>query len=205
MKLTVSTILAFTMLLFWQFTPVNTFEGVVEYQIEYVKIPAEFEMLKPMLSTTQTLSIKGNMKKQVQNNEAGNVVIFDGTSTTLLMDIDGKKIKKTVTAEDREKKPRPNYTYTYKDTTKAIAGYQCKLAVLTDAQEMEFEVWYTEKIDAPKSAHPVNYAELKGFPMEYSLEVDGLRQRFTATSVNTGTVNDSEFSLPEGYSELGGQ
>jgi hypothetical protein len=45
----------------------------------------------------------------------------------------------------------------------------------------------------------VDWNEIKGFPLEYSLDQNGLRMKFLATSIVPQKVADDMFKIPSEY------
>jgi GLPGLI family protein len=87
------------------------------------------------------------------------------------------------------------------DETKKIAGYTCKKAHVTYANNAQapFDIWYTKElnIENPNWSNP--YHEIDGVLMEYQLKRYGLELRFNAISVSKASIDESIFSLPSEY------
>ncbi|HOY30771.1 MAG TPA: hypothetical protein PKW80_02720 [Bacteroidales bacterium] len=185
------------------------FKGVVNYTIAYSgTIDPATAAQQPKL---MILSIYEN--KQKMNIPMGPVnidIITDGdnkTSTTLL-DIMGEKKYYKMTTEEIEKQisESPEPVITYKDETKTVAGYVCKKAEYSVTQDDETStsvVYYTEELGGEMLNYGGQFNKLKGVALEYVVTTpDGIITTFTATEVKKGKVKDTDFLIPDDYTEL---
>ena len=117
-----------------------------------------------------------------------------------IMDVAGKKylIKFDKEQVKKAKEAQPDVKINYSTETKTIAGYLCKRgeAVMEEAvgeapvgSVMEF--YYTEEIPVNEIA-PV-YKGFKGFLLEYSMDMGGMRVTFTASSISKEKLDKSVF------------
>ena len=100
--------------------------------------------------------------------------------------------------EEEEKVPEPEYTY--HDETKTVAGYLCHRATMTvedeNGEETESEIYYTKEI--PASAND-KHKGLDGFPLEYTINSNGMTVEMVATKVEKSKISKKEFEIPDGY------
>ena len=88
----------------------------------------------------------------------------------------------------------------YTGETKTIAGFKCKKAIITmqgedEGELLTEEVWYTDEI--PNSNN--DYRSLKGMPLEFSMNISGVKMTFTTTDVKREAVDASMFTVPADY------
>ena len=98
-----------------------------------------------------------------------------------------------------------NVTVTRSKETKTIAGYKCKKAVLLDEEGNEITYWYTDKIKANTKGQDNFNNKIPGFPLEYSVNNEGMLMTFTATVVEKKLDNKSALfaiEIPAGYQEM---
>ncbi len=180
------------------------FEGKVVFGLDY-ELPEAMESQRSMLPSEMDMLISKNKTKVIQNTMMGAQIVISDTKTknsTLLMDMMGQKMAIEMPApsdEDEIKEP----TYKYDDKTKKLAGYKCKHAIMIiedeNGEEAEMDVYYTEEI--PASAND-KLKGLKGFPLEYMINSQGMVMTVTAKSVSKEKIAASEFEIPEGFSKM---
>lgn len=185
-------------------------EGVVEFDIQFLDLTPEMKQAEAMLPKKLTMYFKGE-------NVRGEMPTAMGTTITIanekkkefyvLMDMMGQKTAIKQTEADIKKQQQEqevkNIKVEYPGETKTIAGYLCKKAVVTftmkDEQE-RVECFYTEELPVigNKNSSP-GFDQIKGFMMEYSLNMNGIKMKMTATKVRAEKIDDKQFVLPEGY------
>lgn len=185
------------------------FEGSVTYDIEYKDIPSEMAAMEAMLPEDMTMLIKGEKTRVEQSMGMGmsQVVIAD-TKTgggTLLMNMMGKKmaiemskdqLEKLQKEKKEEKKPEIEYV---SGDEKEIAGYKCKKAVVKADGGASVVIYYTEELPAGASK---DFKELKGFPLEYTVDSGMFKMKMTATKVSKEKLDAALFSIPDGYDKM---
>lgn len=180
------------------------FEGKVVFGLEY-ELPEAMESQRSMLPSQMDMLISQSKTKVVQNTMMGAQIVISDTKTkesTLLMDMMGQKMAIDMPApSDDEKGVEP--TYKYDDKTKKLAGFKCKHAIMTiedeNGEEAEMDVYYTEEI--PAAAND-KLKGLKGFPLEYTINSQGLVMVVSAKSVSKEKIAASEFEIPEGFTKM---
>lgn len=181
----------------------QTFEGKITYSIEY-ELPEAMEAQRSMLPTESiTYITKGHVRVENKTMLGDQNVITDTKKKTsvLLINMMGKKVAIKMGGEDEENDNKPKITYSKE--TKTIAGYKCKKATIEvkDAagETQEMEVYYTE--DIPAEAND-KFPGLKGFPLEYTINSQGMVMTMSAKTVSKERVSKSLFEIPEGYEEM---
>ncbi len=97
----------------------------------------------------------------------------------------------------------PDYDVEYGTKTKAIAGYNCRNAILKFKNGApSYEVWFTRDIaiENPNWANP--YYKIDGVLLDYRLKTLGLNLHYTATTISSATISDDEFVIPAEYEKV---
>ena len=183
--------------------------------------PEMMEMFKNMMKSTMYFNPDHQkMSIEVMNGMTKTQVYFDARKTnfTTYMDMMGKKYKiigevadpTTITTE----KPKVEVVYD-KTNTKKILDFDCYKATLKITNikqpenakgkkmpnELTLNCYITESI-APSKLTMNNYGHnLVGFPLEYTMETQGMKMNVTATSIEKN-VDVSVFEEPTGYKEV---
>ena len=178
-----------------------SFEGQIDFKISYKKLPEEMGMYKAMLPKKSRVLIKNEWSKIQQNMGVlmKMDVIFNSKTNASLMLINAMGKKIAVETKDTAKKIDPNlFTLTKKDDIKIIAGYKCQKNLLTDTANNSYVLWITDKLPSYKNQNLPDI-DLGGFPMEYSIENNGMSVKMTASKVVEKEISDSEFRIPDDY------
>ena len=181
------------------------FKGVITYKITLSGSGVTDEM-KNMMPKTMTMSIKGNKARSEMVMMMGKTVsITDGDAkeTITLMDMMGQKIAIQSNYEEimKEMADSPESKVEITSETKEIAGYTCKKAIVTIPEDdMEIIVYYTEELgsSALNFDNP-QFKDINGVMLEFEMPSEQFSMHFIATSVEKKNVEDSEFTIPEGY------
>lgn len=182
-------------------------EGKIVYTITMTDNDMDPQMAS-MMPKEMTMSSKGDMSRVDMVTGMGNVVtIFDRKAKvgTTLMDMMGKKTAIKMTEEDMKKEHDKNKTtIKYLNDTKVICGYTCHNAeVTTEGTKDKNIVWYTKDITSSNpSAWRSGLGDIDGFLMEYNVSQRGMGMKMTAKSITPGTIDDSIFKIPDGYTEM---
>lgn len=200
-----STLLISVFLLSSFVSPPKEFKGVITYKITVSGSSVNDEMLT-MMPKTLTLSVKGNKSRAEMVMMMGKTVaISDGDAKTsiVLMDMMGQKIaiqsnQEEIQAEiDQAPKTSVNVT----GETKEILGYTCKKAIITiEGEDTQLIVYYTDELgsQALNFDNP-QFKDIDGLMLEYEIPQEEFTMQFTATSIEKTNVDDSAFTIPEGY------
>jgi len=176
------------------------FQGKIEFSINY-DLPEDMESQRSLLANKMVTYIGDGFTRVEQQSQMGEQVsIYEVASkkTIILMDLMGQKIALVTTDEDDSQK----YKISEEEETKTIAGYKCKSAIFTaetQGHETDFLIFYTEKIP---SSYNSQFPGIKGYPLEYSMEVQGMNVTYTASNINEEKVNTSLGEIPEGYKTM---
>lgn len=180
-------------------------EGKIIYEISYPDMMLDAEMLA-MMPKESVVFFKGDFSRTDLNMGMGitSSSIFNSKTGEViaLTDLMGTKTAMKISAGDQKKSKEQNKRSQMKviltGQTKEIAGYPCKRAVVKNDDDTALDIYFTENIKARTTA-TIDWKEINGFPMEYYLDQNGLKMKFTATKVLLENVEDSLFQIPEGY------
>lgn len=177
------------------------FEGKINFNISYENLTEEMKAYESMLPKEMNFVVKNDKSKMTQPNAMGEtIVIIDQSTkkTTVLVDMMGKKI--ALVKQMPENTGNDDQEISYMEGTKEIAGYTTKKAIISDSLGNKSTIWYTEEI--PSLDLNIGMAKLKGFPLEYEIDQNGLNSRITAVKVSKEEIADAEFEIPAGYKEM---
>lgn len=184
------------------------FKGVITFAFSYSgDIDAATIAQAPKLMTMFVLGNK--TKTQMIQGPVTIEVVLDGDAKTktVLLDIMGQKKYYKQPKEDLDKnieESKPEITYT--EETKTIAGYVCYKAIAVsrdeDDNETKIIVWYNTELGGEAVNYGDQFHGLKGMPMEYEIESQGIVTKISATEVKKGKVKETDFLIPADYSEM---
>ncbi len=176
------------------------FEGEIAYSISYLQVPKEMEGMESMLPTVMTYYFSGDKMAIQQDMMFGSqsVVVDNATNTGfVLMDMMGQKTAiKVDTTKGEEETAAPTVTKT--SETNKIAGYNCTKYLVKNEGMDDMEAWVTTELKAKMGAKSP-FGTVDGFPLEYVTFQDGVKTRFTVTSVSEKTIESTKFEIPEDY------
>ena len=186
-------------------TIAKDFKGVITFRIT-VDGSGVTDDMKAMMPKTMTMTIKGNKSRTEMIMSMGKTVsIADGDekSTITLMDMMGQKIAiKSTTDEIMEKvASAPEVKVEVTSETKDILGYTCKKAVITNPDDdQELIVYFTDELGTKElNFDNPNFKDINGVMLEFEIPNEMFNMHFTAVSVEKKNVDDSEFTIPDGY------
>ncbi len=183
-------------------------EGKISYKIDLSS--SEMGMLEKQLLQMAKLNISfkdAMMKTEFDMGMMGTTVVVDGNTKSglMLFNAMGNKTAAKMTTADLSQKEKAKGTYTveYSDETKEIAGYKCKKAMLKMENGANLTLFYSEDIQPAKMNTDFTYSEIKGFPLEMQMDMNGMKFNMVASSVEGAALSADNFSMaiPEGYTE----
>ena len=184
------------------------FEGIVKYSLSFEDSGLPPEALAMFKNAEVVVYITpDNQRTDMDMVLQSTTTIVNMKKNTMftLMNVGEKKyLIKTDEADIKKEREAPSeMTINYLEETKDILGYACKKAEVTLPQVpgMIMNVYFTEEIPVNEIS-PV-YKGLKGFPLEYTMNMGGLQITFNAKSIIKEKVPASTFEVPkEGYTEI---
>jgi hypothetical protein len=97
----------------------------------------------------------------------------------------------------------PVLTFTPGTETKVISGFNCKKVVAKDSKSGKtFDVWITNDVSAPSTAVQSYYANVGGFPVQYTSFRDGQSTEVTVKSLTEAKTPAGTFSIPADFDKI---
>jgi len=180
------------------------FKGVITYKVTLTGSGVTDEV-KAMMPKTMVLTIKDNKSRSEMVMGMGKTVAIsdaDAKTSTVLLDMMGQKIAIQSTYEDiqKEMEESPDFTVEKSSDTKEIAGYTCKKAIVRSGDGIEIIVYYTDELGTGATYFDdPQFKDIDGMMLEFEMPNEGMSMKFTAITVEKKNVDDSEFTIPEGY------
>lgn len=179
-------------------------EGTIVFDMD-IQSDAE-DMMSSMMPKEMVIRIKGTKSRtELEMGMMGSTIVLTDNkdnSTVTLMDIMGRKFAMKIdekTAEEQRNK-LPQYTIQETTETKDIAGYKCKKATLTDKNTKEVvTLYYTEQIPYIGNNMNNQFKGIKGFPMEYATNMNGVSMKIKVRSVTGENISDDLFTVSKEY------
>ncbi len=186
-------------------------EGKIVYNISYpgMEMDSNYKAMMPsqsivyfkdQKSRTEMSFSTGIFTASLLDSKSGEIITLTdmmGTKTAIVLtEKDQQNAKKE---KEKSGTKYPPIKITYEAETKKVAGYSCKKALITTGSESyPIEIFYTDQI---KSITQLNssWENFDGFPLEYTLNMEGVMMKLSASEVAVGNVDDSLFSIPSDY------
>jgi hypothetical protein len=200
------------------FAQKNKSKTIDEAHVKY-KLTAEGGMAAALTGSTIDLFFTPNNAKVVGDVMSGMIKLdgrFDSKSSKglLLMDMMGQQKFMEMDEESIEKQaeeskptnqkpPQIEYTKTYKK----IAGYKCQEARITvEGSPNPVIVYVTEQLKTGNMGQMdmMKSSGLKGFPLGFEMEAEGMKFKLEATDVSLDKLSKKIFNtkIPEGYTKM---
>jgi len=91
----------------------------------------------------------------------------------------------------------PSFTFAPTTETKVISGFNCKKVIATDAKSKKsYDVWITNDFTFPATAVQPYYANAGGFPVQYTMLMQGQEVPITVTSIVQKDLPKGTFGIP---------
>ena len=188
----------------------TSFTGTVVYNVSLMgDVP---EQAKAMMPTEMIMKVSPDKLLQVMHSDIMDYkTIFDAPtqSSNTLMDMMGQKfcIKNTA-AQLAEQRKKAGMVMTVKSTseTKIIAGHNCKRVIVTakssKAAAKTFDCYFTDDIDISKFSFGNIFPEVKGLPLEFSMNQGPFMLKMTAKSIKKENIAASVFAISAEYKQV---
>lgn len=85
--------------------------------------------------------------------------------------------------------------------TKIICGYECKKAIVIDNNNT-FPVYYTNEIQVSEPNINNPFKKIDGVLLEFQVNLNNIKMKFTAINVDKSSPDDSKFKLPDKYRKV---
>ena len=172
--------------------------------ITYTFFPPELMAYKDKMPESMTFIIKGKKVRREGPTGFGGYQIFildfEKEDGYVAMQVGNGKLGYRLTHEDFKamiaQQIRPD-KIEYTDESKTIAGFLChKALVYYKGLNHPLDVFYTPHIPAFAQDAIVG---INGFPLYYEMSKKGMTYFAEAVHINPGSVDDSMFEFPKGY------
>lgn len=138
------------------------------------------------------------------------MTIMDNDNNQMLMTLNNQMVGKKYVLKSMEpsEEDLENITVTKGDETKNILGYECQeynVEVNKDGVVVKMDIYTTDKLSALSQQSTMMGADIKGFPMYLTMNMNQMGMNLTitqeATEIKKEAVSDDKFDMtpPEGY------
>jgi hypothetical protein len=94
----------------------------------------------------------------------------------------------------------PKFTFTPSGETKQISGFNCKKVVAKDSKSGKtYDVWITNDVTVPPTAFPFYYAEVGGFPVQFTAFQQGQETTITISSISDAKAPAGTFGIAKDF------
>lgn len=180
-------------------------EGRIIYDITFPELDMD-ESTRGSLPRESVVYVKGNLTRtdlnvgpRMSSSSIYNFKSGEVTALTEFMD------SKTYIVMAPGKGPVPsqnnNQVALFDADRKTIAGFECKRAVMKSKDNVSSDLYYTDRIKA-RIAVNVQFPGVDGFPMEFIVDQNGLKMKFSVRKVISESVPDTVFSIPSDYKQV---
>lgn len=185
-------------------------EGKITYSMEFTSDNPDMAMYTSMMqgSKMELSFMPGKSKAAISMGAMGTMTTTadeKADKTLMLMDMMGQKMAMTGTLSAIEENPdpqdaMPKYSFEMTSETKVIAGYTCFKAIATLEDGAQTEMWFTKDISANTKGQQYFNKDMPGFPMEYSVNQQGMIVKMTVTDISKSVDKKAfEMKVPDGY------
>jgi GLPGLI family protein len=184
------------------------FEGEIHFTITYTYFPDHLKRFQDQLPRNSDVYVRNNLvcKKGPTGMVNGYQIYIKNLATHTgynAMQVGETSVAYRLTAQDYQTELNSMtapVSIEYLNETKQIAGYLCKKAlVYMPSSTQPFTVYYTDKI--PAEAYVI-YKGLKGFPLYFEGNMNGVTYYSQAFAINPTQQSDAQFLLPKNYKLL---
>jgi hypothetical protein len=91
----------------------------------------------------------------------------------------------------------PSFTFAPTTETKVISGFNCKKVIATDSKtKKSYDLWITNDFTFPTTAVQPYYTTAGGFPVQYTMLMQGQEVSVTVTSIVQQNLPKGTFGIP---------
>lgn len=186
-------------------------EGEIIYDLTYPQF-GDDNLIASMFPSSMSFKFKDNMTRSDLKTRMAvfsTTFITDKDSRTLthLVRIANKKsglvLDSAEIMNDYAKKPE-GMTITKTDSTKEIAGYKCKHALVSfeGKPDKSYDLYYTEDIAIADPNWCSPYQEIPGVLMEARVKKFNIEMKIMASAVAPGEFDSSEFVIADEFEPI---
>ncbi|HEY5406842.1 MAG TPA: hypothetical protein VIJ92_07140 [Ginsengibacter sp.] len=190
------------------FSQKNLSEGSLVYNISVETGSTKPKMADMLDGATTTVYLKGSQSRtEIISGLGSEATIYNATtgSGVILKDYSAQKLMITLTPEDWSKNNKKYDGITFENTgeTAVIAGFKCKKAIAKLKDGSSFTVYYTTEINVTNKDYDYQFKTLPGLAVQYEMQNDKMKVKFTLSKINYSIVPASKFEIPKsGYRVL---
>ena len=184
-------------------------EGVIKYEVEYLEDPEEITIIT-LLPETMKLSFKETYTMAKMHGFVGSFgYVADNKKSTSSFFI-STLFNGSLYYENNSNTFSFGYTelkdieIELLEETKEILGFVCKKAIahIPNSNMPKAEIYYTDEIKIENSTAYHPYKKLKGVPLEFEINMIGIRMRFTAKNIKYQKIADDDFTFLTKYEQV---
>ncbi|WP_183574821.1 hypothetical protein HDF18_00250 [Mucilaginibacter sp. X5P1] len=98
----------------------------------------------------------------------------------------------------------PTFTFTPTTETKQISGLNCKKVTAKDNKSGKtYDIWITNDIVVPTTALPFYYANVGGYPVQYTAFQQGQETTITIKSITDGKAPAGTYAIASDFEKVG--
>lgn len=157
---------------------------------------------------TTKVYIKSNMSRSDMVSALfSSTTIHDSKTgtTVVLKQVSGQRLLIRMNMQNWVEKNRryDGIVFVNSSEKKVISGYNCTKAEAKLSDGTTFIVYYTTDIIPENKDYDYTFRNLNGLPLEYELNQDKLKIKYTLSSISLDPVPESKFDIPKsGYREM---
>ena len=186
-------------------------QGEIVYALSYPQF-GEDNLIASMFPSTMSFKFKDNMTKSEMKTRMAvfsTTFVTDQTNKTLthLVRVANKKsglVLDSAEIMDLYAKKPEDMVITHTDSTKVIAGYNCKHArvELKDKPDSGFDIYYTDEIaiEDPNWCSP--FYDIKGVLMEAQVTKFNIDMKIQATEITAAEYEPTEFAIDTDFEPI---
>jgi hypothetical protein len=171
-------------------------EGVISYSTEVRGQPAEVKQYFTADSSAAVITAGPATVKIITNAK------HDYLAVTIDVPVASMKKAGIATPSELEEgmAALPTFTFTPGTETKQISGFNCKKVVAKDNKSGKtYDVWITNDVTVSAVAMPFYYANIGGFPVQYTAFQQGQEQTITISSVAGDKAPAGTFAVSKDF------
>lgn len=182
-------------------------EGSIKYSVEY-DLPDTLKHYAEYLPKDAIVYFKGDSTVSIQklNDESTTVITNQKAGfMQVLLKSPTKKyvINYTKADQDEEKRLMPKFTYKPQKETRTIAGVKATKYLLEEKLSGETSAdWFSKDVNIIPNSLTLMFDPSAGFPMDFTLNQNGIRVRTKVKEIKFEKVPDGVFTTPFGYTPL---
>ncbi|MFA8434585.1 MAG: hypothetical protein ACEPOZ_08730 [Marinifilaceae bacterium] len=185
-------------------------EGTITYEVKYLSDEKENPMVT-LLPATVDLKFKSNNISLFSEGYLGFfsthfISSYKGNASHLLLKVLNNRFDYAFPQDEIAfiYQNQPEIRIEYCDSTKNIAGYNCKMAVIhcPGAKTEKITAFYTHEISIKDPNRNTPFKDLKGVLMEFKTSIHNIETHFVAVKVSDEKIADAEFTVPEEYKKI---